>query len=481
LASRIVATMQSTEIDNRKGFSFPWKITLILYGLSFLPSLLSMNSRYWDDWTMFDLQTGELLTSQYSGGGNAPWRGWIEPYLFQSSLPIFRIVSLIIYFLIGYFLFHILKRSQILISQQIVVITILFLVVPVNSARISIVCSKYGVAAFFFFLGWYLYETKNHRVAVFLGYVFFFLSYSELPFPTFTLLPILYHIALRKPTNVRACLREIIYTTPLILLPLIYLVIRQIFWPVTGSLAVTYRPQLLGTVRAFLFIGICSIPLALHLASYKFGRLKRPALLVSVGCFCVSIAAFPYMLGGHLVDISDWLIAFVPNFSDWHSRHQLLLPLGFALIIAGSFRFLPNTELRWNSHPVLSCLIASFVALNFTFAQEYFLDGKKQESILAEMVKNEDLKNSKFILVDDSAIRFNARGRLIRSYEWEAMLEKVFGDDTRKVTYLQYVNCDEFQPDAILHISAPNGRLESTIRRRVDIDLRVEKINPCGI
>jgi hypothetical protein len=471
--------MHPAELSERRNLSFPWRIGLILYGISFLPSLLSINSLFWDDWLMFDLQTGKLLISQYSGGGNAPWRGWIESLLFQSSLPVFRIVSLTTFFAVGYFLFHILKRSWIFTSHQIIAATLLILVIPVNSARISIVCSKYGVSAFFFFLGWYLYETKNHKIAVFFGYLCFFLSYSELPFPTLTLLPILYHLALKTPKGVRGYVREVLLTLPLIFLPLVYLITRQIFWPVTGNLAVVYRPQVLGMIRAILFIALCSIPLALHVVSNKYKSIKKPNLLVSIGVFSVSIAAFPYMLGGHLVDISDWLIAFIPNFSDWNSRHQLLLPLGFSLVIVGSMKMEKVAALRWNTYPVLSTLLAVFVLINFTFAQEYFLDGRKQTAVIAAMSSDPELKSVQSILIDDQAVRFNARGRLIRSYEWEGMLQKALGNDRIKVSYLQYVDCKEFQPDAILHINAPNGRLESTLRANVAIDLWIEKIDPC--
>jgi len=472
--------MDLAELSKPKKLLFPWKFGLILYGISFLPSLLSINSLFWDDWLMFDLRTGKLFVSQYSGGGNAPWRGWIESYLFQSSLPIFRIVSLIIYFSIGYFLFHLLSRSPILNKHQIVAITLIFLVIPANSARISIVCSKYGVSAFFFFLGWYLYETKNHKMAMILGCLCFFVSYSELPFPTFTLLPILYHLALKKPRRFRGYLREVLMTMPLIVLPLIYLITRQIFWPATGNLAVMYRPQILGTIRAILFIAICSIPLSLHIMSKIYKNIKSPNLLISVGVFTISIAAFPYMLGGHLVDISDWLIAFIPNFSDWNSRHQLLLPLGISLSIVGSMKFDKVGTLRWNSYPVLSTLLTVFVLLNVTFAQEYFLDSRKQDSVIEAMSSNQDLKLVQSVMIDDQAVRFNARGRLIRSYEWEGMLQKALGNDRIKVSYLQYVDCAVFRPDAILHINASNGRLESTLRGTVVVDLSIEKIDPCG-
>ena len=459
---------------------FPWKLATVLYGISFAPQLLSANSLFWDDWVMFDPQTGNLLEELYSVGGNAPWRKFIEMQLFQSSPSLFRIASFFIYFFLGYFIFRILKHSPHLNQVQLSVITLLFILLPVNSARISIACSKYAIDAFFFFFAWFMYESSKKRRYQFLSLLFFFFSYSTLPFPTFTILPLLYSFYIAQVRTIAIFKRQVLRSVPLILLPAVYLLLRQIYWPPTGGSAIMYSPQLLGLIRALLFITLCSIPLLYCLLPLKYQKFGRSNVLVLVGVFSVSIAAFPYMVGGHLVDISDWLIAFIPNFSDWNSRHQLLLPLGFALIIGGSLKLDSTKPLRWNSSPVLSTIVACCVVLNVAFAQEYFLDGKKQDSIMTAMANNEDLKNASAILIDDSAVRFNARGRLIRSYEWEGMLQKVFGENSRKVSYLQYVNCAEFQPDAILRISAPNGRLESTLRRNVAIDISVEQINPCG-
>jgi len=439
-----------------------------------------MNALFWDDWTWFNHQTGKLLKANYTGSGNAPWRTWIEIYVFQSSLPVFRIVSLIGYFAVGYFLFHILKRSKFFNEHQLVAITLLFLVIPVNSARISTANSKYGVDLFFFFLAWYIYETKSHKLSKFFAFAFFFLSYSTLPFPTFTLLPILYHVVLKYPKNIREYIREFANTIPLMLLPICYLALRQIYWPPMGGLVDMYTPQLSGLARSLIFVLICSIPLALLLASTKYDGIVKPNLLVAAGSFSVSIAAVPYMVGGRLVDISDWLIAFIPNFSDWDSRNQLTLPLGIALIIVGFITMDKVEKLRWNTYPVLTTALAVFIVLNVTFAQEYFLDSRKQDAVLDAMASNPELKSVRSIYIDDQAVRFNARGRLIRSYEWDGMLDKALGSKSVKVSYLQYPDCNAFKPDAILHISSPNGRLESTLRGKVVIDLRVEKIDPCS-
>ena len=478
--AHIVSGVSSSDLPGSTRSSFPWKLALTLYGLSFLPNLLSMNALFWDDWTWFNLQTGKLIKTNYTGSGNAPWRRLIETYVFQSSPPIFRVASIVGYFAVGYFLFHILKRSKFFNAHQLVAITLLFLVIPVNSARISTANSKYGVDLFFFFLAWYLYETKNHKFAQTLAFAFFFLSYSTLPFPTFTLLPILYHVVLKSPTSIRGFVRELLRTAPLMILPICYLALRQIYWPPTGGLADMYTPQLSGIARSLIFVLVCSIPLALHLASIKFDNMRKPNLLVAAGCFSISIAAIPYMVGGRLVDISDWLIAFVPNFSDWDSRNQLTLPLGIALIIVGSMNTNKAGRILWSSYPVLTTVLAACVVLNLTFAQEHFLDSRKQVAVLDAMASNSDLQTVQAVYIDDQAVRFNARGRGIRSYEWEAMLEKSLGGKSVRVSYIQYPDCKSFQPDAIVHISSPNGRLESTLRGNVVIDLSVEKINPCN-
>ena len=470
-------TLQESHISDSK---FPWKLTSLLYGLSFAPQLLSANKLFWDDWLFIDPLTGTIRENYFGGSGRAPWTEYLESTIFNSSPIVFRLATFITFFVSGYFLFHILSRSKALTHNQVTVATIIFLVVPVNSARVALITNTYSTSYFLFFLGWFLLSFRNRIVLQLLGFVSFFLSYTTIGAVTFTVLPVLYFLIVGKPRNIVEVLVKCKVAVLLAALPVFYLAMRQLFWPPTSGYAEMYKPQSLGLIRGLLFVIVCSIPAVYGLLMKKNSRPESNYYIVSFGLFALAIAAFPYMVGGHLVDISDWLIGFIPNFSDWNSRHQLLLPFGLALIIAGSLKLDSTKPLRWNSSPVLSTIIAICVVLNITFAQEYFLDGKKQDSIMAAMADNAGLKNASSILIDDSAVRFNARGRGIRSYEWEAMLEKVFGNNSRKVSYLQYVNCAEFQPDAILHISAPNGRLESTLRRHVDINSSVEQFRPCG-
>lgn len=473
-------TMQSTEVDNKNGFLFPWKIASLIYGISYIPLLFSANSLFWDDWVTIDHETGNIPASKYSSSGSAPWRHFVEQSLLQSSPILFRVFSFLAFFISGYFFFYILRRVRFLSQNQVIAATLIFLVLPVNSARIALINNSYAFGFLLFFCGWYLLAVSERKSIHLLSLFAFFISYTSLPLITFTLLPILYVVFLAEPKSIKDLLKGALRATPLIALPVVYLVARQMFWPPLGAYAKAYTPQFLGIARALIFISLCSLPLLYGMFIAKWRSDNTRQLMLSIGIFSVSIAAFPYMLGGHLVDISDWLIAFVPNFSDWSSRHQLLLPLGISLIIAGSMRLDESEKLRWNTYPVMTTLLAVFVVLNFTFAQEYFLDSRKQDAVIEAMATNPDLKSVRSVYIDDQAVRFNARGRLIRSYEWEGMLEKALGAKSITVSYLQYPTCTEFKPDAILHINAPNGRLESTLRGKVVVELSVERIDPCS-
>jgi hypothetical protein len=113
--------------------------------------------------------------------------------------------------------------------------------------------------------------------------------------------------------------------------------------------------------------------------------------------------------------------------------------------------------------------------------QAYYLDAMKQVEVIEQFTKIDLLKTNRQILILDDAVRFNARGRALRSWEWEAMLEKSqTNSNNYLVEPLRYVSCDGFKPTLILTIAATNGRLKSLITRDLGIEIRVEEISPCN-
>jgi hypothetical protein len=207
---------------------------------------------------------------------------------------------------------------------------------------------------------------------------------------------------------------------------------------------------------------------------------SRP-LLASLGFIAIALGASTYMAGGHLVDISDWVISFVPNFSDWDSRHQLLLGLGLALMLCAALVSPREGRLTSTRLGAVVATIVVFTSLNFTFGQEYYLDSLKQRAIIAEFKSIPELSTIDSVMIDDQALRFNARGRAVRSVEWQEMINISLRRSSKIIAEpLRYVDCDEFQPKAILRITAENGRLETLLTRNIGVSVSIERISPCG-
>ena len=240
-----------------------------------------------------------------------------------------------------------------------------------------------------------------------------------------------------------------------------------------------YSLQKSGVVRALILLLIACIVLLwfIKVGSHDLTEKSRN-LLISLGIVLVIIGAAPYIVAGHLVDVSEWMFNFVPRASDWSSRHQLLLGLGLAVIIVG---ILGELESRFKRNLATS-IIGICVLLNATFMHAYFLDSLKQDQIIDAIKQNTDLSVSKVIMIDDQAERFNARGRFVRYYEWDSMFASAYGNDSKHtISGLSYVDCaSDLIPDTLLTITAINGRLKATLLRDIGINVAITPISPCS-
>jgi hypothetical protein len=197
---------------------------------------------------------------------------------------------------------------------------------------------------------------------------------------------------------------------------------------------------------------------------------------VVVGLIVCWLGIFPYMALGHFPNLNALLIGFVPGASDWDSRHQLLLPLGLAIVIIGVVNLLNTSAVR-RATIVVSVF---FSVLNLSYAQEHYLDSIKTARIIEAFSANPEIREVKFALIDDLAQRFNARGRSIRSYEWDAMLLAANPDLSQKTDVLRFVDCESLEPDSVITIHATNGKLQTLLTRDPGLVVSVKKIQPCS-
>jgi len=238
-------------------------------------------------------------------------------------------------------------------------------------------------------------------------------------------------------------------------------------------------PTRLGIARGLLVLVVCLIFILWYLKLRRNNasvNSRYPIILA--GVTITALGAFPYITSGRLVDVSEWMLNFVPRASDWDSRHQLVLGLGLAVTLVGLISPIDSTFKR----PSFNVLIGLCVALNITYMHGYYLDSLKQDQMISAIRDSDELAESRFVMIDDTTDRFNARGRGYRSYEWDGILAKALGDSTRTVIDMGYVDCNDPLtpvPDTLLIITARNGRFESTLTRDIGIELSVESIQPC--
>ena len=88
------------------------------------------------------------------------------------------------------------------------------------------------------------------------------------------------------------------------------------------------------------------------------------------------------------------------------------------------------------------------------------------------------LIEAKSIVLVDEALRFNARGRGVRPYEWTAMVERAT-DSNIIVDGNSIKFCEEKSPSHLVTVSADQGRLRSLISGRIGISIAVAELPLC--
>jgi hypothetical protein len=268
------------------------------------------------------------------------------------------------------------------------------------------------------------------------------------------------------------------FSLPLLVVALGYWFIEPKINPMLDPIrAEYYRVKLSGVLRSIVLLVVPGLLLLFGKLRYQWKYTTHRGQLQSVfGMLVVWVGIFPYMSLGHFANLESVLVAFVPGQSDWDSRHQLLMPLGLAFIVLGLMNMLNLNKLTKRVIPIL----VVYSILNFSFTQEYLLDSIKTEALLKKIEASPELGTFNLLLVDDQTLRFNARGRSIRTYEWDAMFSKSPSKLHPKSEIYRYVDCKNIKPDGILTITAQRGRLSALIYQDPKLIFTLTDSTVCG-
>jgi hypothetical protein len=452
-------------------------LTSILYVFSFSLSLVFPNAFFWDDWiNYFDKSAPEIRSSQAFSGFSPP-RLVIEGWLAEHWISGFHIIQFILFPIAAVALSAVLKQLKFLTASEKIVVSSLFLLLPVNSARNSMTLLMYTSCYASFFVGWWLYSLKPRLTTDLFALLLFLYSFDTASLMLFMVIPIsvsLLNFAHEGMYWRKWLLRNSIF----VVAPLSFWFLEPILNPTLDLVRAQYwTPKWSGIARGLVLLLVI---LLIGLFGFKFRNWKysnhRGQIQIFVGLILTWIAVFPYMTVGHFPNLESFMISFVPGNSDWDSRHQLLMPLGLAIILLGILNYFEIEDLT----RVLIPLLVTCAVLNFTFTQEYYIDSAKSSAILRQFAEQDKFSSFERVLVEDRALRFNARGRSIRTYEWDVMLNQ--NDAPKKITseVSRFIDCENFSPQALVIISADRGKLMTLLTRDPALSVSVNPISICN-
>ena len=459
-----------TSTPNREPMlaGFPWVSAMILYTLSWGWSLLRPNTLYWDDWAYFESGFIELRADRKEMGVS-PLLTPVETLVRFFGDWSIQVATFVLFFLAGVFVFKILRSVLSSRSQFLGLLVLIFLLAPVNHARISRICFSYSLSYFLFFLGWLLLINHRSLTRFVFSLTALLVSLSTHSLLFFMLLPFLHFVWLNKDDLKSSKRLRVVHAQVFLiaLLPITYLLLRKLFWPPTKDWIDYHQVTSAGLQVALLPIVIGFVPLVvIAMRKAKNLRINFGLTLLVVGFLVTALALFPYFVGELYVGFGG-RPAYPTVFefrADWRSRHQLLMPLGLALSVVGL-----NELFNWRKkNIVFVATIVLSVTLNMFWGSQYFLMSHKQEQLVELFTTTKN--KIEIASVEDQAMQFNGRGSSFRSYEWNGFMTLAEISTDRP-------GCEALPSGAALTLKSNTPYFKALVTR--DLDLYFE-VKPCS-
>ena len=448
---------------------FPWPLALVLYSLSWGWSLLRPNSIFWDDWVYIFKQPKSYLNQIFIETGLPPWRALLDQEMIAIGNWTIPWFTFVMYFAASAFLWEILKKTNLLTPKQIEFVVLIFLIAPVNHARIALVMFGYTTSYFFFFLAWMLL-IKFRSNAIFAVSIFcFFWSFMTHSFLFFFLFPTAHYIFLNRD-HLRNYLKNWSAVTKLfilLVLPIVYLWLRYLLWRPTEEYKNYHKVSLVGAqLGAKVILAVVAISLIFVLITRKSLKAQPPTIVLLLGSVLFTFGLFPYFANRNFPDVIS-VFAFR---NDWGSRHLLLTPLGISFILCGVW-LLISSRLRklFFAVSVMTCSL-----VNIFSGSQYYLDSLKKDQLTELFANEKDINTQSTILLIDETKIFNGRGSTYRTTELSGLL-LLSGQESTAITGKG--SCSNV-PDGTQFVLKSNKNFFSALTSR-DLGLYFE-VSPCS-
>ncbi len=405
-------------------------ILFLLYFMAHGGILLLSNAVYWDDWVLWRHDFSEIINFSKQWGAFLNLLGYMHIAILSIGLYTYKILTFLLIFFSGIFLYRILELQSWIRKESQFFIVVFYLVTPLYAARVSLAVFQYTLCSFFFFFAWFLMG-KNR----FFTLLFFFLSFNTQSLLVFYFLPIL-DLYFREPKHVRFShfLEWSLHHLDYLVLPFVWFYLKIIFFKPFGfyegyneqyslfNLVKAPIKQALDLFNLNVSLGYVLVGLAFSFLICRFFDL-HPAVKSEKGKnWNVYFIAFLALLAGLF---PYWILGHGPTFTEWTSRHQLLMPLGMAILCTALIASLGE---KFGRAFLVLVLTISF-AINWYNYTWFFIDWNKQKQIVSFLSRSEDVKSADLIVFEDK--EKNALSRTYRFYEWNGLLKLATGDESK--------------------------------------------------
>jgi hypothetical protein len=448
---------------------------MLLYCVSHGFLVASWNALYWDDWMVY--ATGSEGVRTYFAECSRcvlPGRAAVEATLIAPGPWLMRVLTFLYFPLIALLLAAFLRRTCWLRIRETSHIALVLLFMPTYGARISHIDYQYSFSLLLFTIGAWM--TLSPRVTIRVCAVFpIFWSMFTASLQVFVAVIIVVLGVKLVRRELQKSADRLLLIGALCVFPFVHRYLIPTLFPSYAFNDGYNTIQVAFLLRAVVFTSLLLIPLIiLGLKLQRKKAMSRELVLVAIGFAVLGAGTFPYLAVGHFANLSDWILPFLPDESDWNSRHQLLQPFGFAFIVLAAAKMLRERKLAF-----LFAIMSVSVALNIATYSGYYLDWMKQREFIAQMSESKGLLvDAKSIVLVDEALRFNARGRGVRSYEWSAMVNRA--TDLNIIVDANSIHfCEEKSPSHLVTVTASQGRLRSLISGQIGISIAIAELPIC--
>lgn len=402
-------------------------------GILFLPTAI-----YWDDWTLYMVDPETISETFLQAGTLFNWVGIIHNFLLLLGPYAYKYLTFILMFGSGVLFDLILKLDFKIRLDERFILVLLFLLLPFNIARVTLITFPYTLCYFIFFLAWYLIR-KNPILSI----ILFFLSFNTNSLLVFYFIPLIGIYYKNYSTfKIDFFIKFIKENTVFLILPLLYYFIKIKFFRPYGiyenynslnnidyimniynALARCLEDTLITLFEInnlliyTIIFSFVIYTLITHIKFLKFNMGNwKSSNFIFVGFFAILLALLPYVILG-----------LAPTFQEWSSRHQLLLPLGTSFLLVGILSFF-GSQLRLF---LLIFIVNTSITINVANYVALYQDWNKQKALIMLFKDNEEIKNAGIVGFIDETKSLNAINRTYRIYEWNGLMKAAFGDEKR--------------------------------------------------